>query len=186
MLSRSTGKSESSPTRPAGQPTGALFLFFYFLISFFTKIYFRSRNLQKYTRPPRFRAAGAFLQKFSRKICVRASEGQAGRGAAGPGRPARRGERTGGPRAARLRSCSLAASRAGARHACAAARQRGCAGRQDCRARLAPPAAEEDRTCRCYTGAEAEGHDHRPPPRYELIFIFNFYFPISRIQFLFQ
>ena len=100
--------------------------------------------------------------------------------------PARRGERAGCPRAARLRSCSLAASRAGARHACAAARQRGCARRQDCRARPAPPAVEEDRTCRCCIGAEAEGHDHRPPPRYELIFIFNFYFPRSRIQFLFQ
>ena len=115
------------------------------------------------------------------------------RQSAGPGAaprhtaiPARRGERAGGPRVARLRSYSLPASRAGARHACAAARQRGCAGRQDCRARLAPPAAEEDRTGRCCTGAEAEGHDHRPPPRYELIFIFNFYFPRSRIQFLFQ
>ena len=28
---------------------GAVFLFFYFLFSFFTKIYFRVRNLQEYT-----------------------------------------------------------------------------------------------------------------------------------------
>ena len=33
----------------ASQPFGAVFLFLYFLFSFFTKIYFRFGNLQEYT-----------------------------------------------------------------------------------------------------------------------------------------
>jgi hypothetical protein len=40
------------------------FLFFYFLFSFFTKTYFRFRNLQEYTRPPRCGASGTFVQKL--------------------------------------------------------------------------------------------------------------------------
>ena len=61
----------------------AVFIFLYFLFSFFTKIYFRFRNLQEYTPAPRCRAtgtwsplsgaAGAFLQKNSRRICAKAS-----------------------------------------------------------------------------------------------------------------
>ena len=41
--------------------------FIYFLFSFFTKIYFRFGNLQKYTRPPGSRAAGGYLQKKEEK-----------------------------------------------------------------------------------------------------------------------
>ena len=155
----------------------AIFLFLYFSISFFIKnIFLFSKFTGIYPgRPAAGRPApgrlaagrqGLFCKSFYEKFTNGPLEDRPlGSRAAGPGRPARHGER----------NCSTARSR-----------QRGCAGRQDCRARPAPPAAEEDRTCRCCTGAEAEGHDHRPPPRYELIFIFNFYFPRSRIQFLFQ
>ena len=45
----------------------AVFLFLYFLFSFFTKIYFRFGNLQEYTRPPGSGAAGAFLKKISQR-----------------------------------------------------------------------------------------------------------------------
>ena len=66
------------------------FLFLYFSILFFTKIYFCFRNLQKYTRPPRCRAAGVFLQKVSQKICARTPGGPVARQRGGrpPGRPA--------------------------------------------------------------------------------------------------
>jgi len=67
----------------------AIFSFSYFLISFFTKIYFCFRNLQEYTRPPRCwavgtwsprcRAAKAFLQKVSQKICARTPGGSVAR-----------------------------------------------------------------------------------------------------------
>ena len=85
----------------------AVFLFFYFSFSFFTKIYFRCRNLEKYTRPPRCRAAGtwlprcgaagAFLQKIRENFCRKAPGGPVARqrggrppssGTAGPGCPA--------------------------------------------------------------------------------------------------
>ena len=72
--------------------------FFYFLFSFFTKIYFRFENLQEYTRPPRCRAPGRpaagrqglLCKNFCSNNCVQVPG--AGRPAAGrpapPGRSA--------------------------------------------------------------------------------------------------
>ena len=65
--------------------TWAVFLFFYFLFPFFTKIYFRFKNLQKYTRPPGSRAARANLQK---KIQQKIADRSLGSGRPAAGRPA--------------------------------------------------------------------------------------------------
>ena len=47
------------------------FLIFIFLFLFFIKIYFRIGNLHKYTRPPRGRAAGTYLQKnYDKKLQI--------------------------------------------------------------------------------------------------------------------
>ena len=73
----------------------AVFLFFYFLFQFFTKIYFRFGNLQKYTssapllggRDPAARRQGLTCKKKTKKITDRSLG--TGRPAAGlPGRPA--------------------------------------------------------------------------------------------------
>ena len=100
-LHRPTGHNQQGPVwrqllwRPRRGDAGvrrrgsAIFSFSYFLISFFTKIYFCFRNLQEYTRPPRCwavgtwsprcRAARAFLQKVSQKICARTPGGSVAR-----------------------------------------------------------------------------------------------------------
>ena len=72
--------------------------FFYFLFSFFTKIYFRFGNLQEYTRPPRCQiwppgsgAARAFLEKKIAEKIARRSLGPVARqrgGRPAAGRPA--------------------------------------------------------------------------------------------------
>ena len=83
---------------PAGTPT-RFFLFFYFLFLFFTKIYFRFRNLQEYTPAaplpggrdlvaPLWGDRG-FCAKTFVKIFARRSLGPVARQrSAGPGRPA--------------------------------------------------------------------------------------------------
>ena len=78
----------------------AIFLFFYFLFSFFTKIYFRFRNLQEYTPAAPLqggrdlvaplRGGRVFSAKISRKF-LQKSPWRTGRPAAG--RPAPQGRR---------------------------------------------------------------------------------------------
>ena len=47
-----------------GEAVAAVFIFLYFIFLFFIKIYFSFRNLQKYIRPPRCRAAGTWSLRY--------------------------------------------------------------------------------------------------------------------------
>ena len=73
------------PRNSASLPLGRFFYFFYFLFSFFTKIYFRFANLQEYTpaaRQPGGR--GISEKKFRGENCAQVPGGRLpGSGAAG-------------------------------------------------------------------------------------------------------
>ena len=94
--------ARGNATRPSSvQLAAAVFLFFYFLFSLFTKIYFHFRNLQEYTPAAQLPGGqhlvaplpggrGLSVKIFIKKIAFRSLKGRSpGSGAAGPsGRPA--------------------------------------------------------------------------------------------------
>jgi len=110
---------ERNQTNPPRAGRGGFFYFFYFLFPFFTKIYFRFGNLQKYT-PAALLPGGRDLADrqpggrdlSAKKLRQKIADRSLGTGRPAAGRPAPQAARQRGGRPWAFRACAIQLSRA--------------------------------------------------------------------------